>query len=256
LIFDFRLSTGRASASFQSKIENRKSKIPARGAILQELAMSELRGIIFDMDGVLCDSESFICEAACRMFAERHGVQARPQDFVPFVGAGENRYLGGVAEKHGVRLDLQRDKARTYEIYLEIIKGRLRPLPGVTEFIAECRRRGLKLAVATSADRVKMEGNLREIGLPDKTFDVTVNGLEIKRKKPHPDIFLLAARRLGLGPADCLVVEDAPNGIQAAKAAGCRCLALTSSFDEATLHAAGADWIAADLAHAPAEIFA
>ena len=208
------------------------------------------------MDGVLCDSEPFICEAACRMFAESYGVTVQPADFIPFVGAGENRYIGGVAEKHGVRLNLEADKARTYAIYLEIIRGRLGPLPGVREFVAEARRRGLKLAVATSADRVKMEGNLREIGVPASTFDVTVNGLEIERKKPFPDIFLLAARRLGLEAADCIVVEDAPNGIQAAKAAGAKCLGLTTSFDEAMLRAAGADWIAPNLAHAPPAIFA
>ncbi len=207
------------------------------------------------MDGVLCDSEPFICEAACRMFAERHGVTVRPEDFLPFVGAGENRYLGGVAEKHGVRLDLEADKARTYEVYLEIIRGRLAPLPGAAEFIGECRRRGLKLAVATSADRVKMEGNLREIGVPASTFDATVNGLDVERKKPSPDIFLLAARRMGLAVADCLVVEDAPNGIRAAKVAGAKCLALTTSFSEETLRAAGADWIAPDLAHVPAGVF-
>ena len=206
------------------------------------------------MDGVLCDSEPFICEAACRMFAERHGVTVSPEDFLPFVGAGENRYLGGVAEKHGVKLDLEPDKARTYAVYLEIIKGRLGPLPGVIEFVRECRRRGLKLAVATSADRVKLEGNLREIGLPIETFDVTVNGLQIERKKPHPDIFQLAAKRLGLSPETCLVVEDAPNGVQAAKAAGCKCLGLTTSFSESLLRQAGADWIAPNLASVPKKV--
>jgi HAD superfamily hydrolase (TIGR01509 family) len=215
-----------------------------------------LRGIIFDMDGVLCDSEPFICEAACRMFVENHGIRVRPEDFIPFVGAGENRYIGGVAEKHGVTLDLHRDKARTYAIYLDIIRGRLQPLAGVREFIADCRRRGLKLAVATSADRVKMEGNLIEIGLPASNFDVTVNGLEIERKKPAPDIFLLTAGRLGLEAGDCVVVEDAPNGIEAAKAAGSMCLGLTTSFAEAVLRAAGADWVAPDLAHVPEAIFA
>ena len=212
-------------------------------------------GVIFDMDGVLCDSERFICEAACRMFAELHAVNVAPEDFVPFVGAGENRYLGGVAEKHGVTLDLERDKARTYEIYLQIIKGRLDPLPGCREFIAACRRRGMKLAVATSADRVKMVGNLTELKLPPETFDVCVNGLDVARKKPDPEIFLLAAGRLGLPPARCLVVEDAPNGVRAAKAAGCRCLALTTSFEAAALREAGADHLAEDLAHVPRRVF-
>ena len=215
---------------------------------------ADLRGVIFDMDGVLCDSEPFICEAACRMFAELHHLTVSPEDFVPFVGTGENRYLGGVAEKHGVKLDLERDKRRTYQIYLEIIRGRLEPLPGARDFLADCRRRGLKLAVATSADRIKMEGNLAQIGLPPETFDVTVNGLDIERKKPHPDIFLLAARRLGLPAASCLVVEDAPNGIQAGRAAGSRCLGLTTSFDAATLRQAGAEWTAPDLSRVPEEI--
>jgi beta-phosphoglucomutase len=210
--------------------------------------MNSFQGVIFDMDGVLCDSEPFIAQAACRMFAEAHKVTVQPGDFRPFVGTGEDRFLGGVAEKYGVTLTLPRDKERTYEIYLQIIRGRLKPLPGVSTFIEACWQRALKLAVATSADRVKLEGNLREIGLPVETFTACVTGTEIVRKKPDPEIFLVAARRLGLSPADCLVVEDAPSGVRAAKAAGCRCLGLTTSFDAATLRAAGADWIAGTLA--------
>ena len=210
-----------------------------------------IQGVIFDMDGVLCDSEPFICEAACRMFAERHGCTVAAEDFVPFVGAGEDRYLGGVAQKHGVELTMPDDKRRTYEIYLEIIRGRLGPLPGVRAFIEACRGRGLKLAVATSADRVKMVGNLEQIGVPETLFDVCLTGSEVERKKPHPEIFLTAASRLELPPGRCLVVEDAPNGILAGKAAGCRCLGLTSSFTAEQLTEAGADWIAPDLAHAP-----
>lgn len=213
-----------------------------------------LQGVIFDMDGVLCDSEPFICQAACRMFAERYGLKVLPADFIPFVGAGENRYLGGVAEKYGVTLDIPSDKARTYEIYLEIIRGRLEPLPGARDFIAACRRRGQKLAVATSADRVKMDGNLREIGIPAEAFDVCVTGNDVTNKKPHPEIFLTAAAGLKLAPERCLVVEDAPNGIRAGKSAGCACLGLTSSFAAGDLLAAGADWIAADLAHVPTGI--
>jgi beta-phosphoglucomutase len=208
-----------------------------------------IRGVIFDMDGVLVDSEGFICEAATRMFAER-GLAVRPDDFLPFVGTGEDRYLGGVAEKYGLRLDLDRDKARTYELYDQIVRGRLRPLPGVHEFVGRCRAMGLKLAVATSADRSKMLINLREMQLPPETFDALVNGLDVERKKPAPDIFLLAAQRLGLAASGCLVVEDAINGVAAAKSAGARCLALTTSFTREQL--SGADFFAGTLADAPA----
>lgn len=202
------------------------------------------KAILFDMDGVLCDSEPLIAEAACRMFAERHGVRVQPSDFHPFVGTGEDRYLGGVAEKYGVTLRRPDDKARVYEIYLEIIPGRLRPLPGVREFIAAARAGGWRLAVATSADRIKLEGNLREIGLPPETFDAAVVGEDIERKKPAPDIFLLAARRVGVPPERCVVVEDAVSGVQAAKAAGARCLGLTGTYTAEALRAAGADWTA------------
>jgi beta-phosphoglucomutase len=208
-----------------------------------------LKGVIFDMDGVLVDSEEFICEAAIKMFAE-HGHTVQPEDFIPFVGAGENRYIGGPAEQYGITLDMERDKARTYEIYGELVKG-LAPLTGAREFIAKCKDRGLKLAVASAADLVKVNINLGILDLPEGTMDTVVNGLDVVNKKPDPEIFLLAAKRLGLDPADCLVVEDAVNGVAAAKAAGARCLGITTSFTPQQLSAA--DWFAPNLAEAPEE---
>jgi HAD superfamily hydrolase (TIGR01509 family) len=213
-----------------------------------------IRGVIFDMDGVLVDSEPFICEAAMRMFESTYGQIVKREDFIPFVGAGEDRFIGGVAEEYGISLSMPRDKFRTYEIYLDIIRGKLHPLPGAVEFVRMVRARGLRSAVATSADRVKMEGNLREIGLAVAHFDAVVTGDDVERKKPDPEIFLLAAKRIGLTPDVCLVVEDAPNGVRAAKAAGSRCLGLTSSFTEATLREAGADYVARDLATVPPDV--
>jgi len=206
-----------------------------------------IQAVLFDMDGVLVDTERQICQAAIQMFNEL-GVTVQPADFLPFVGAGENRYLGGVAEKYGVRLDMDAAKFRTYTIYGEIVHGRLEPIAGVRAFITRCREKGLKTAVATSADRMKMEINLREIGLPADTFDATVNGLEVEHKKPSPDIYLTAAQKIGVEPAHCLVVEDAINGVEAAKAAGMYCLALTTSFNAAQLK--HADWIRRDLSEA------
>ncbi len=208
-----------------------------------------LRGVIFDMDGVLVDSELFIAEAAIQMFAEQ-GYTLRPEDFQPFVGTGEDRFLGGPAEAHGIALDLTAAKARVYAIYLERIRGRLGALAGAREFARDCRARGLRLAVASSADAIKVAGNLAEVGLPEGTFAVVVTGSDVAKKKPAPDVFLEAARRLEIDPADCLVVEDAPAGVVAAKAAGCRCLGLTTSFRADQLP--GADWIALDLASVPA----
>jgi HAD superfamily hydrolase (TIGR01509 family) len=217
----------------------------------QSLNRQSLAGIIFDMDGVLCDSEPFILEAAATMFRQTYDLTVHKEDFRPFVGAGEDRFIGGVAERYGVALTMPRDKQRTYAIYLDIIRGRLHPLPGAVTFIHICRERGLKLALATSADRIKMDGNLAQIGIPKGTFDAIVAGEDVVRKKPDPSIFLLAAERLGLPPQCCMVIEDAVNGIKAGKAAGCRCVCITSSFSADALTAAGADHTAPDLAHVP-----
>lgn len=205
-------------------------------------------GVIFDMDGVLVDSEAFICRAAIAMFAEK-GLIVQAEDFTPFIGTGENRFIGGVAEKYDFPLDLPKAKERTYDIYLEIIKGALQPLPGVHDFIDRCRALGKKLAVASSADRRKVEGNLREIHLDPALFEAIVCGEDVQHKKPDPEIFFLAAKRLDLDPKDCLVIEDAVSGVTAAKAAHCRCLALTTSFTRKELK--NADYHAPHLAAAP-----
>lgn len=207
-------------------------------------------GILFDMDGVLFDSEDLIAEAGCRLFREKYGQEVAAEAFLPFVGTGERRYLGGVAQQFGITLDIPVDKALVYGWYLDMIPGRLRILPGARDFVAACRAGGLRTAVATSADRIKMEGNLREAGWLDGTFDALVTGSDMAHAKPAPDIFLTAADRLDLAPAQCLVIEDAVSGIQAAVAAGCRCLALTTSFPEEVLLEAGADRVIPDLSHA------
>lgn len=194
----------------------------------------QIKAVIFDMDGVLTDSEPLINAAAVAMFQEL-GVAVQPEDFVPFIGTGENRYLGGVAEKYHVSLDLARAKARTYEIYLARVATELRAFPGAQDLVHLCQRAGLKIALASSADRIKIEANLHQIGLPPPRWDAIVCAEDVVHKKPAPDIFLAAARKLGLAADQCVVVEDAVNGIQAAKAAGMWCVAVAQSFPPSRL---------------------
>ncbi len=211
-----------------------------------------IRAVLFDMDGVIVDSEGFIRDAAIAMFREL-GLAVAPRDFVPFVGTGENRYLGGVAERYGLAIDVEAAKKRTYELFGDLIKGSLKALPGSVEFIELCRSRSLRIALATSADPVKARANLAEIGLSFATFDAVVSGLDVARTKPDPDIYLAAAKRLGVAPERCLVVEDALTGLAAARAAGSRCLMLTTSFPRETIEPLRPDWIASDLSKAPPE---
>ncbi len=214
--------------------------------------MKPFDAIIFDMDGVLVDSEEYIARAAIQMFREK-GLEVKEEDFLPFVGTGEDRYLGGVAEKYGMDLQFPDAKERAYAIYDEITRGKLEPLPGVTRFIDRCRKEELKIAVATSADEAKMQINLREIGIPENTFDAVLNGLDVDKKKPNPEIFLKAAEKLGVDIKKCLVVEDAPKGVEAAHRAGAKCLAVMSGFSREEL--GEADWIVVDLTGYPEEIF-
>jgi beta-phosphoglucomutase-like phosphatase (HAD superfamily) len=225
------------------------------------------------------------------MLLETYKAAVTHDDFLPFVGLGENRFLGGVAEKYGVSgFDIERDKKRTYAIYLDIVRGKLNPLPGAVEFVRHTRDMGLKTALATSTDYIKMLISLSEIGLVDRQdadleiaafkdslnaagagntspgsegaspvpgdgktftgaglFDGYVNGLDVDRRKPFPDIFLEAAVRIAVPPEACWVVEDSVGGVTAAKAAGMRCLALLTTFPEADIRNAGADIIVRDL---------
>ena len=209
-----------------------------------------IKGVLFDMDGVLADSEPFICKAAIMMFSEI-GLKVKPEDFIPFIGTGENRYIGGVAEKYNIAVNIQKAKARTYGIYQTIIRGNLKPLPGAREFVEECIGHGFRLALATSADKVKMTANLNEIGIPVSKFDATINGLDVVNTKPFPDIYIMAAAKIGLKSEECLVVEDAVSGIKAAKSAGCKCLAVNTSFNRSLLYEA--DWICDSLQNVPEE---
>lgn len=202
--------------------------------------------VLFDMDGVLVDSEPVINAAAIKGL-EEYGIQAKPEDFLPFVGAGEDRYVGGVAEKYGLAYRVEM-KHRVYQIYLETVDEKIKVFEGARELLRALRDRGLKSALASSADRIKIDANLKAAGIPRSLFDAIVSGEDVADKKPSPDIYLYAADKLGAAPRECIVVEDALNGVQAAKAAGMRCIALTTSFSREALEKEGPDFICDGLA--------
>ena len=114
-----------------------------------------LKAVIFDMDGVLVFSEPLLAEASIKIFAER-GFTVQREEFKPFTGMGEARFMGGVAERHGIPFDPEADKELLYKVFLEMMPDRLKPLPGVPDFIRDCKRNGMKVALASSADNVKV----------------------------------------------------------------------------------------------------
>ncbi len=203
-----------------------------------------IEAVIFDMDGVLTDSEPVITKAAMLALAE-FGVSALEADFHPFTGTGEDRFIGGVAELHGVPYRLEMKK-RTYEIYVDIVDAEIGTYPGIPEMLDELPGMGIRTAVASSADAVKVQANLRAAGIGLNLFSAVCSGEDVVHKKPAPDIFLLAAEKLGVSPEKCLVVEDAVSGVKAAVAAGMRCVGISTSFPVETLLAAGASDVLAE----------
>ncbi len=203
--------------------------------------------ILFDMDGVLVDSEKVITKAALLCLTE-FGINASEADFKPFTGMGEDRFIGGVAEKYGAAFVPQM-KARTYQIYESIVKDEIYIYPGVLKTLEALKQSGLSLALASSADMIKVRANLRVAGIGFELFDAVLTGESVTDKKPDPAIYLLAAQKCGFPPQNCLVVEDAVSGVLAAKSAGCACAAVTTSFDAKTLKAAGADYIIPEISH-------
>ena len=210
--------------------------------------------IVFDMDGVLCDSEPFIAAATAEALRRRYGITVTREDFTPFIGAGDDRFILGGAEVHGVTGDLAIDKPLVYEIYLEMVAASLQPVPGVHAFLAAARAAGLRLALATGSDRPKLQGNLDAIGLSRDAFEVVVSAEDITRKKPDPETFLAAIARLGLPAERCLVVEDARNGVLAGRAAGCSVLGITSTLPAEILLEAGAMDTAPDFTAVPVAV--
>lgn len=186
-----------------------------------------ISAVLFDMDGVLVDSEELTYVAAIEMLKER-GADACKEDFRPFIGAGDIAYLGGAAGKHGLKYDISMSVI-TYQKYEKLVAEHDIAYKNTVKTVLKLKEMGLKLAVCTSSDLVKMNINLKAIGLHDK-FDALINGRDIRHNKPAPDIYLKGAELLKVEPSECLVVEDAENGILAAKAAGMHNVALTTTF--------------------------
>lgn len=197
--------------------------------------------VLFDCDGVLVDSEPALAQIAALALHD-FGAAANPEDFKPYIGMGEEKYLGDVAAKYGVAMS-EDIKYHVYEKYTQLAAKYVQPFMGVRELLLKLKSAGYRIAVASSADRIKVETNLSVLDLPDETYDVVITGSDVERKKPFPDIYLLAANRCGVEPSHCFVVEDAISGVQSGKAAGMTCIGFTSAHTAEELRHSGADVI-------------
>ena len=181
----------------------------------------KVRAVIFDMDGVLVDSEPFGFEALRRVMA-RYGLGYSEEENTEFLGRTTLESCHILKARHALP-----DSAETLAGYY--IEGMLAqigdgpiPMPGVPRVLEQVRAGGYRLALASSAEVRVIQANLTALAL-GPLFEAVVSGTQVARGKPAPDVFLAAAERLAVAPNRCLVIEDSRNGLLAAKAAGMTC---------------------------------
>jgi beta-phosphoglucomutase len=195
-------------------------------------------GVIFDMDGVLVDSMEAHLESWMEL-GRRYRLEISRDVFHDTFGrAGRDI----VRMMWGEGIDASAVHARVAEkesIYRDRIRGAAPLMPGVREVVADLHDAGFRLAVGTSGPIENVQLILTEAGIGDR-FQGVVTGFDVERGKPAPDVFLLAASRLELGPERCAVVEDAPVGVEAAVAAGMPAVGLAGMHSREALRAAGA----------------
>lgn len=195
---------------------------------------NKLHGLIFDVDGVIADTEPVNARVTIRILKDMFNLSGvRPEDFDAGIGKGAEKYVQAGAEVHELMLTYEQIKsaAELREQYLikAIQQEALPAFDGVLELINDAlKRRDFRLAIATSASLELSRAILESAKVPYKKM-VYVTGSEITRKKPDPELFLVAASRMSILPENCVVIEDAPSGVQAAKAAGAKCIAVTNS---------------------------
>jgi len=183
--------------------------------------------IIFDMDGVLVDSEPLGFEAMRRVM-EGQRVAYTHADNDEFVGRTTLEECQVLAARHQLATDPRELTSEYVDILVELIRQQPRPLPGVPGVLEALHAAKHRMALASSADLAVIGENVSTLRL-ERFFEVIVSGTQVARGKPAPDVFVETARQLRVSPAACLVVEDSRNGLLAAKAAGMACAVVPCS---------------------------
>lgn len=206
---------------------------------MDQLLPKPIEAIIFDMDGVVIDSEPLHERSSRLVFAE-YNLEIDDAVFTDFKGSTDRKILEYLVQEHNLDLEvdtLLQQKRLTYASLID----ELQPIPGVISFINDMAEQ-YRLALTTSASRRNKELAFSKFHL-HKFFEVVITSDDISKPKPDPEPYLVTAERLELSPASCLVIEDSFNGVRSAANAGCIVVGITTSFDSASLKEAGASVI-------------
>jgi HAD superfamily hydrolase (TIGR01509 family) len=207
--------------------------------------MARFDAIIFDMDGVLIDSEP-LHYAVLNDLLAIDGHALSHADYEEFIGTTTEFTWLTLIARYGLTRPATDYMARYDETLLQVLRQPRDPAPGVVALVKRARELGLRLGVASSSRWVWIEATLRSLGLAD-AFDACVSGDDVERGKPDPQIYVLAAQRLGVAPGRCLAIEDAPKGVRSAVLAGMAVLGVRTPYT-AHLRLDGAEQIVDSLA--------
>lgn len=193
-----------------------------------------LAAVIFDMDGVISDTQD-LHTYADSVVMPRYGITVDPKRlYEQFAGVPDKELYAKVLGEHGIADKTEEAVKAKWVIMEKHLQGRIVPMPGVIKLINELRGDpALKIAVASSSISWFIDRVLSTLELKDK-FDCITSVDEVKQGKPHPDIFLLTAHKLNVKPEECVVIEDAPMGMRAAKRANMKCVGLVKEEHMAT----------------------
>jgi pseudouridine 5'-phosphatase len=186
-------------------------------------ADAALRAVVFDLDGLLIDTEWVFAEAAGRLLARR-GLTLEPAFFATMMGTPGRDALPRFCDRYRLTDPLDLIAAEYKRAFLDVLAGNRPPLmPGALELIERLEQRGTPRAIATSSTREYVDAVFAPHGLLDR-FAFVLTADDVTHGKPHPEVYSKAAERFGLPSSDVVVLEDSVNGLRAAKAAGCRCV--------------------------------
>ncbi|MFX1339695.1 MAG: HAD family hydrolase [Promethearchaeota archaeon] len=197
--------------------------------------MSEAYCVIFDMDGVLADTGPIHFQSWAKMARENAKVEFSREFFEATFGQQSVPITRKLVGPDVDQVLVEKWAALKEQYYREMVKGKLEPLPGAVELIKSLKTHDFKLAVGSSGPLENVELLLNTLNIK-QYFDVIITAEDVKNGKPAPDVFLIAAERLKIRPENCVIIEDAPVGIEAAKRATMSSIALTTTHPKEELY--------------------
>ncbi|NLW08758.1 MAG: HAD family hydrolase [Firmicutes bacterium] len=180
-----------------------------------------IKAFIFDMDGVIVDSEPLHFEVNRRIMRD-FGLEFSDEFFHAYVGITNEQMWADLIERYSLNTTIEELQKKDFLLKKEVFRD-LQPIKGIPELLANLKKDGIAIGLASSSEKAFIEMVLEELGIRGY-FQAVVSGEEVERSKPEPEIFLRAAELLNVDPADCLVLEDSRHGVEAAKRAGMKCI--------------------------------